>query len=60
MMTKVKYIGNYYKVMFDKDKVYDLIGVVDGLYKVYSDEFEDWGLFSPEDFEIVSTSNVKR
>ncbi|MEG1841068.1 MAG: hypothetical protein RR213_07415 [Raoultibacter sp.] len=43
---RVRYTGNYYKVMFDKEKTYEVIAIEDGLYRVYSDEFEDDGLFS--------------
>lgn len=51
---RVRYIGDYYKVAFEKGEVYDLLEITDdGLYKVYSDAFEDWGLFAPWHLELV-------
>lgn len=50
---RVRYTGDYFKVMFDKNKTYEVIAIEDGYYRVYSDEFEDDGLFSPDIFEVV-------
>lgn len=53
-MSRVKYIGSYYKVAFEQGGVYDLIEITDdGFYKVYSDAFEDWCLCNPNDFELL-------
>lgn len=49
---KVKYVGEYYKVRFQKDKTYTVVGVEDGWYRIV-DESDDDGLFSPSEFEIV-------
>lgn len=49
---KVRYIGDYYKVSLLKDKIYDVISVEDGAYRII-DETEDDYLFSSNEFEIV-------
>lgn len=55
--TKVRYVGDYYKVMFEKGKTYDLLGIETApfgkAYRVYSPAFEDDGLFPLSEFEIV-------
>lgn len=48
---KVRYIGDYYKVTLVKDKIYDVIGIEEGFFRV-RDEIDD-ALYSPVDFEIV-------
>ena len=54
---KVRYIGDYYKVMFEKNEEYDLLGIEQAPfgegYKVYSPAFEDYGVFPKTEFEIV-------
>lgn len=56
MIGRVRYKGDYYRVMFEKGCLYDLIEITeDGLYKVYSDAFDDWGLFSPDEFEQIES-----
>ncbi|MEE8716583.1 MAG: hypothetical protein SOI26_05560 [Coriobacteriales bacterium] len=45
-MGKARYVGDYYKVMFEKGKVYDLLAIEDGFLRVYSPNFDDDGLFS--------------
>lgn len=52
-LTQVRYTGDYYKVMFDKSKTYEVIAIEDGFCRVYSDEFEDDDLFSSDIFEVV-------
>ena len=56
-MTKVRYVGDYYKVMFIKGELYDLLGLERGpwgeCYRVYSPYFGDDGLFPKEEFELV-------
>lgn len=49
---KVKYIGEYYKVVLIKNKIYDVIGVEDGWYRVNT-EVGETAIFSPKCFEIV-------
>jgi hypothetical protein len=52
---KVRYIGDYYKVVLDKSKTYEVKSVTnDGLYEIYVDAYEDYFLFNPADFEILS------
>nr|DAI02672.1 MAG TPA: hypothetical protein [Caudoviricetes sp.] len=54
---KVRYTGNYYKVMFEKGKTYDLLAVEAGPfgkgYRVYSPNFEEDGVFPESEFELV-------
>jgi hypothetical protein len=61
--TKVRYVGDYYKVMFEKGKVYDLLGIETApfgrAYRVYSPAFEDDGLFPPSMFEIVEDEQIE-
>ena len=56
--SKVRYIGDYYKVMFEKGELYDLIGVEDAPfgegYRVYSPNFDDDGVFPKSEFELVA------
>ena len=60
-MTKVRYVSDYYKVMFEKGELYDLLGIEDGpwgeCYRVYSPSFDDDGLFPKGEFEIVETED---
>ncbi len=56
---KVRYIGDYYVASLIKGKVYDVLAVEDGMYRIideegYDEDEEIQGyLFWPEDFEIV-------
>lgn len=54
---KVKYVGTYYKVMFEQGSTYDLLSIENGPfgegYRVYSPMFEDDGLFPKSEFEVV-------
>lgn len=50
---KARYIGNYYKVMFEQGEIYEVVSVEDGYYKIYSDAFEDWGLFAQNEFKLI-------
>ena len=57
---KVRYIGDYYDGISPfKGKVYDVLAVEDGMYRIideegYDEDEEIQGyLFWPEDFEIV-------
>lgn len=49
---KVKYTGEYYKVSLIKNKVYDVISVEDGAYRIVDETEEDF-LFPANEFEIV-------
>lgn len=49
---KVKYIGDCYKVSLIKNKIYDVINIEDGWYRIF-DETEDDYLYAPEQIEIV-------
>ncbi|MEE0185076.1 MAG: hypothetical protein U0I40_01355 [Oscillospiraceae bacterium] len=49
---KVRYIGEKYKVVLLKDKVYDVISVEDDAYRIMT-EAETDGIFYKGEFEIV-------
>ena len=49
---KVKYIGEYYKFSLINNKVYDVISVEDGAYRIVDETEEDF-LFPANEFEIV-------
>lgn len=49
---KVKYIGDYYKVFLIKNKVYDVMAIEEGAYRIMTEADVD-GLFAPSNFEIV-------
>lgn len=49
---KVKYIGVQNTLAFSRDKVYDVIAVEKGWFRVKTDLDEDY-LFPPELFEII-------
>lgn len=49
---KVRYIDDYYKVVLIKNKVYDVIAIEDGAYRIMTEADVD-GLFASDDFEIV-------
>ena len=59
-VKKVKYIGNYPMVVeaLIKDKVYDIMSIERGWYRIMTEFDEDY-LFPPECFEIVEYENVK-
>lgn len=56
---RVKYIGDYYTVSLIKGKIYDVISVEHGWYRIideegYDEDEEIQGyLFPPEEFEII-------
>jgi len=54
---KVRYVGDYYKVMFEKGKEYELLGIETAPFgegfKVYSPNFDDYGVFPKTEFELV-------
>ena len=50
---KVKYLGTYYEgTAFDKDKVYEVLSIEKGWYRIMTELDEDY-LFPPECFEIL-------
>ena len=49
---KVKYIGKKDTLAFDRDKIYDVISVEKGWYRIYTELDEDY-LFPPEIFKVV-------
>ena len=49
---KVKYIGATDTVAFDRNKIYEVISVERGWYRIMTELDEDY-LFPPEAFEIV-------
>ena len=53
--VRVKYIGNYYKVVLEKNKIYDVLDIKNGMYKLNTELGEnETAYFSTEEFEIVS------
>ncbi len=48
---KVKYI-NQSDVSLTKNKIYDVISVENGWYRIVDDTGEDY-LFAPEEFEVI-------
>ena len=49
---KVKYIGDYYKVSLIQGKVYEVMEIERGWYRIV-DETGEVYLFPPNEFEIV-------
>ena len=49
---KIKYIGPVDYVAIDRDKIYDVISIEKGWYRIMTELDEDY-LFPPEAFEIV-------
>lgn len=50
---KVKYIGKRDTVALDRNKVYTVISIEKGWYRIMTELDEDY-LFSPQLFEIIS------
>lgn len=54
---KVRYIGDYYKVVLEKGKVYDVECMEPGpfgdAYSILLPDLDDDGLFPVDDFEVV-------
>lgn len=56
---KVKYIGKQYlDTAFEKDKIYEVISVEKGWYRIMTELDEDY-LFPPECFEVVDSEPEK-
>ncbi len=49
---KVRYIGVRDTLAFDRNKIYDVISIERGWYRIMTELDEDY-LFPPEAFEIV-------
>ena len=56
---KVKYIGTKDTVAFEKGKIYDVISVERGWYRIKGELEEDY-LFPPKAFEIVEADEDTR
>lgn len=52
-MIKVKYIGKLDTPALDKGKVYEVIAVEKGWYRIMTELGEDY-LFPPDNFEIIN------
>ena len=52
---KVRYIGSYYEISLVKGKIYDVMSIEKGWYRIF-DETEDDYLYPPKSFEIVDDS----
>lgn len=54
---RVRYAGDYYKVMFVRGEIYDLLAIEGAPfgegYRVWSPYFEDDGVFPKSEFEVV-------
>lgn len=53
-MIKVKYIGDISTVALEKEKVYDVLAIEKGWYRIMTELDEDY-LFPPSLFEIVNS-----
>lgn len=51
-MMRVKYIADHETPALEKDKVYDVMSIEKGWYRIMTELDEDY-LFPPEAFEIV-------
>lgn len=49
---RVKYIADHETLALEKDKVYDVMSIEKGWYRIMTELDEDY-LFPPEAFEIV-------
>lgn len=49
---KVRYLGDYYQVTLIKGKIYEVMGIENGWYRIMT-ELDDDYLFFPDQFEIV-------
>ena len=51
-IKKVKYLGRTVFLMLEHDKVYDVVSVEKGWYRIVDESGEDY-LYPPECFEII-------
>lgn len=56
--VKVKYIEKQDYIALKRDRIYDVISVEKGWYRIMTELGEDY-LFPPEAFEIVNGENAK-
>ena len=54
---KVKYLGKVDTVALEKDKIYDVLAVEKGWYRIMTELDEDY-LFPPEQFEITEEGDL--
>ena len=54
---RVKYIGKFETVALERDKIYDVISIEKGWYRIMTELDEDY-LFPPEQFEIIEDSSA--
>jgi hypothetical protein len=50
---KAKYVGDYYKVVLKKGKVYDILSIENGWYCIVNELGEE-SLFPPDVFELTA------
>lgn len=55
---KVKFLGNIDTLAFEKNKIYDVISIEKGWYRVMTELDEDY-LFPPHLFEIVKVDSIR-
>ena len=53
-MMRVKYIGESENRVLTNGKIYDVVGIEKGWYRVVDDSNEDY-LYPPQIFEIIET-----
>ena len=51
---RVKYIGESENLVLTNGKIYDVVGIEKGWYRVVDDSNEDY-LYPPQIFEIIET-----
>jgi hypothetical protein len=54
---KVKYLGKVDTIALEKDKVYDVLSIEKGWYRIMTELDEDY-LFPPEQFEITEEGDL--
>lgn len=54
---KVKYLGKVDTVALEKDKIYDVMSIEKGWYRIMTELDEDY-LFPPEQFEIIEEGDL--
>lgn len=51
---KVKYLGKVDTLALEKDKIYDVMSIEQGWFRIMTELGEDY-LFPPEQFEVVKS-----
>jgi len=54
---KVRYLGKVDTIALEKDKVYDVLSIEKGWYRIMTESDEDY-LFPPEQFEITEEGDL--